>query len=102
MICTLYIPLIPFKFIVLFCSINFQAKYAMELTLVDYKMAHIKPSIIAAAALALSLKVIILYVLVFVNILDCAKSTLTKGGLIYECFSRSLAPISPKMYQKLP
>ena len=63
-------PLFPFKFIVLFCSFNFQAKYAMELTLVDYKMAHIKPSIIAAAALALSLKVMFFYILsilVFVN-----------------------------------
>jgi len=34
------------------------AKYAMELSLVEYDMAHIKPSILAAAALAISLKVL--------------------------------------------
>jgi len=33
------------------------AKYIMELTLVEYTMAHLQPSVIAAAALALSLKV---------------------------------------------
>jgi len=32
------------------------AKYAMEVTLVDYNMVHIKPSMLAASALALSLK----------------------------------------------
>ena len=37
---------------------NFQAKYAMELSLVEYEMAHVKPSILAAAALAISLKVL--------------------------------------------
>jgi cyclin B len=34
------------------------AKYAMELSLVEYEMAHVKPSILAAAALAISLKVL--------------------------------------------
>merc|ERR1712025_876577 len=34
------------------------ANYAMELSLVDYKIAHINPSVIAASALALSLKVL--------------------------------------------
>merc|ERR1711983_573242 len=34
------------------------AKYAMELSLVEYDRAHIKPSILAAAALAISLKVL--------------------------------------------
>ena len=30
----------------------------MELSLVEYEMAHVKPSILAAAALAISLKVL--------------------------------------------
>merc|ERR1712141_921275 len=34
------------------------AKYAMEVTLVEYSMVHVKPSMLAAAALALSLKVL--------------------------------------------
>jgi hypothetical protein len=33
------------------------AKYAMELTLTDYKMTHLKPSLVAASSLALALKV---------------------------------------------
>ncbi len=34
------------------------AKYLMELTIVDYECAHMAPSLIAAAALCLSLKLL--------------------------------------------
>lgn len=34
------------------------AKYLLELTMVDYEMAHFPPSIVACAALALTLKVL--------------------------------------------
>uniref|UniRef100_A0A3B5B8J8 Cyclin B1 n=1 Tax=Stegastes partitus TaxID=144197 RepID=A0A3B5B8J8_9TELE len=34
------------------------AKYLLELTMVDYEMAHLPPSIVASAALALTLKVL--------------------------------------------
>lgn len=34
------------------------AKYLLELTMVDYKMVHLPPSIVASAALALTMKVL--------------------------------------------
>ena len=40
-------------------TIHTLAKYAMELTLVEYNWAHVPPSKLAAAALAISLVVMI-------------------------------------------
>lgn len=34
------------------------AKYLLELTMVDYEMVHLPPSIVASAALALTMKVL--------------------------------------------
>lgn len=34
------------------------AKYLLELTMVDYEMVHLPPSMVASAALALTLKIL--------------------------------------------